>query len=304
MNRMLNLNGLGVNLVTPFNRSGEIDFPALERLVQHMCSSRVNFMVINGSASEAALLSLEEQNRVLDFVSEINGKTKPLIGGIPGGATRASVQRISGFNRRDLEAIYCDEPAPLASSPSGFIGHYRSVAQASPLPIIIEHKSGILGPHTVEALLTLAHEPNIVGVVESTGDVALHGALIRKKPKNFFVLSGRDVMALPLMALGAEGIISTIANAFPSECSKMMDQMEFGNFQDARIMHHALAPLLRILETEGVPTGIKAMLNHFQRMEHLVRLPNTPVSDEMKAALYRELAELPQPMVEGILSPV
>jgi len=149
----------------------------------------------------------------------------------------------------------------------------------------------------------LAHEPNIAGVVESTGDVALHGELIRKKPKNFFVLSGRDVMALPLMSMGADGIVSTIANAFPTDCSRMMDQMEFGNFQDARTMHHTLAPLLRILETEGVPTGIKAMLNHFQRMEHLVRLPNTPVSDEMKAALYRELAELPQSMVENVMSP-
>ena len=303
MNKPLSISGLGVNLVTPFNGSGEVDYPALERLVRRIRSTRVGFIVVNGSASEAAMLSLEEQIRVLDFVSEINDRKKNLIGGIPGMDTRSSVQRISTFARRDFQAVYCDEPLPIASSPSGYIGHFRSIAQAAPLPVIIEHKSGALGRHAAEALLTLSREPNIAGVVESTGDVALHGALIRNKPRDFFVLCGRDVMGLPLMALGAGGMLSTVANAFPADCCTMMDYMEFGNFHDARIIHHTLAPLLRILETEGAPTGIKAILSHFQRMEHLVRLPNTPVSDDMKQALYRALAELPQSMVEEVMSP-
>ena len=137
--------------------------------------------------------------------------------------------------------------------------------------------------------------------MDATGDVALNGELIRNTPDNFFVLTSRDVMMLPLMALGVDGAVSTIANAFPQECSDMMGQMAFGNFQDAQTTHHSLAPLLRILELEGEASGIKAILNHFHWLENLVRLPNTPVSEETRTAIYKELAALPQQMVENAM---
>lgn len=303
MNNSPIISGLAVNLVTPFNAQGEIDFPALEKLVRRIRHSDVHCIFINASSSEASMLDQNEQDRVVEFVSEINDNDKMLVGGIPGGSTRSCVQRIASFDQHGLTAIYCDEPLPQASSPSGYIGHFRSIAQSAPLPIIFEHKTGLLGTGAEEAILSLSKEQNIIGMVESTGDVALHGAIIRRKPESFSVMSGRDVMALPLMALGINGAVSTIANAFPMECARMMDQMVFGNFQDARETHHLLAPLLRILESEGSPTGIKSLLNHFQMMDHLVRLPNTPVSDKMRGELYRALAELPQTMVTPALNP-
>lgn len=301
MNNAFRLSGMGVNLITPFNAAGEIDFPALERLVLKIKSTPIEFIAVNGSASEAALLSPEECLRSLEFVSEINNKEKPLIGGLPGGNTRSCVSQIVGFTKRTpCSAILCHEPLPRARTASGYLGHFRSLAQASALPIIVEHNQSSI-PNVSDALIQLAKDPNVCGIIEATGDVALNGALIRERPDNFFVLTSRDVMMLPLMALGIDGAVSTIANAFPQECSKMMGQMAFGHFQDAQSTHHALAPLLRILELEGEASGIKAILNHFHELENLVRLPNTPVSKETRTAIYKELAALPQHMVEGAM---
>ena len=301
MNNALRLSGMGVNLVTPFNAAGEIDFPALERLVLKIKSTPIEFIAVNGSASEAALLSPEECLRSLEFVAEINNNEKPIIGGLPGGDTRSGVSQILSFTERTpCAAILCHEPLPRARTASGYLGHFRSLAQASALPIIIEHNQSSI-PDVSEALVELARDPNVCGIVDATGDVALNGELIRNTPDNFFVLTSRDVMMLPLMALGVDGAVSTIANAFPQECSDMMGQMAFGNFQDAQTTHHSLAPLLRILELEGEASGIKAILNHFHWLENLVRLPNTPVSEETRTAIYKELAALPQQMVENAM---
>ena len=301
MNKAFRLSGMGVNLITPFNAAGEIDFPSLERLVLKIKSTPIEFIAVNGSAAEAALLSPEECLRSLEFVGEINNKEKTLIGGLPGGDTRSCVSQIVSFTERTpCSAILCHEPLPRARTASGYLGHFRSLAQASALPIIVEHNESSI-PDVSEALVQLSKDPNICGIIEATGDVALNGELIRNTPDNFFILTSRDVMMLPLMALGIDGAMSTIANAFPQECSEMMGQMAFGNFQDAQSTHHALAPLLRIIELEGEASGIKAILNHFHEMENLVRLPNTPVSEETRTAIYKELAALPQHMVEGAM---
>ena len=207
---------------------------------------------------------------------------------------------MSFTERTPCSAILCHEPLPRARTASGYLGHFRSLAQASALPIIVEHNESSI-PDVSDALVQLSKDPNICGIIEATGDVALNGELIRNTPDNFFILTSRDVMMLPLMALGIDGAVSTIANAFPQECSEMMGQMAFGNFQDAQSTHHALAPLLRILELEGEASGIKAILNHFHELENLVRLPNTPVSEETRTAIYKELAALPQHMVEGAM---
>ena len=301
MNKAFRLSGMGVNLITPFNAAGEIDFPALERLVLKIKSTPIEFIAVNGSAAEAALLSPEECLRSLEFVAEINNKEKTLIGGLPGGDTRSCVSQIVSFTERTpCSAILCHEPLPRARTAPGYVGHFRSLAQASARPIIVEHNESSI-PDVSDALVQLSKDPNICGIIEATGDVALNGELIRNTPDNFFILTSRDVMMLPLMALGIDGAVSTIANAFPQECSEMMGQMAFGNFQDAQSTHHALAPLLRIIELEGEASGIKAILNHFHEMENLVRLPNTPVSEETRTAIYKELAALPQHMVEGAM---
>lgn len=298
--KSVHLTGHGVSLITPFNVTGEVDYPALEGLVNHLAKSRVSFISILGTASESNLLSLEERIRVLDFVSEINKGRKPLVGGIAASDTRTAVQRISTFKSRDFEAIICFSPLPEPSSVSGFVGHFRSLAQASHLPIIIENGRTNIEMSHIAGILELAKESQIVGVMDGSGDIGFHGALLRNRPDGFLVFSSRDALAMPLMALGIDGVISSIGNAFPNAYSDMVDQLIFGSLLDAREIHHQMAPLTRILEKEGAPTGIKAVLKHLQYCQNHVRLPNTPVSESTMSSIYQALADLPQ----GIISPV
>lgn len=292
------LSGQGVSLITPFNEAGEIDYPRLEGLVLRLVHDDSDFIIALGTSSECSLLSIEEQVRVLDFVSEINESRKPLIAGIAGADTRSSVQRAASFDRRDIAAIFCASSNPSASSQSGYIGHCRSVSVASPLPVILHnaHQFKTAGM-TCDTIMELAHEPNIVGVIECSGDVALTGELIRSRPDHFAILSGRDVMALPLLSLGVDGVVSSIGNAFSKEFGSMVHQLLFGSIHEARKTHHALAPLMRILETEGDPTCIKTILAHLNLCDARVRLPNTPVSNTTKQAIYDAIAELPLEML-------
>ncbi len=285
------IHGHGVSLITPFNPTGEVDYPALERLAKNLMVSKVDFIVVLGHASEAALLDGDEQIRVMDFISEINRGTKKLVGGVASTSTRNAIRRVSAFNQRDFTAIFCGTPSPKASSNSGYIGHYRSIAQASPLPILMHHDGvGI----DSEWVLEMAQEKNIAGVVDESGSIELMDLWLHNRPAGFGLLTARDAMALPLFALGIDGAISTIGNAFPEAFGEMIDLLAFGAINDARQRHHELAPLMRLMEQEGSPTAIKSILAQLQRCSSAVRLPNTPVSESTQRSLYRALAQLPR----------
>lgn len=288
------LSGQGVSLVTPFNALGEVDYPSLENLVSRCISGDADYLLVLGPSSECSLLSIEEQDRILDFVIEINANALPLVAGIASLDTRAAVQRVSSIGQNGIVAIYCAASNPMASSQSGHLGHFRSIAEAANKPILIQSPSSTSGNcMKAETILTLAEEPNITAVVECSGDVALNGMLLRKRPVGFSILSGRDVMTLPLLALGVDGAVTSLGNAFCKSWGAMTHRMLFGSVNDARVTHHIFAPLMRILEMEGEPTGIKTILAHLNLCESRVRLPNTPVSEDIKIALYRAIAELP-----------
>ncbi len=297
MNTELNsiLCGQGVSLVTPFNSAGEVDFPSLEKLVNRCISGDADYLLTLGPSSECSLLNIEEQNRILEFVVEINNGVKPLIAGISSSDTRSAVQRIATMSMTHVSGVFCAASNPVASSQSGHIGHFRSIAEASSLPILIQNSAeSLANSMSVETILTLAREPKIVGLVECSGNVALNGALLRSRPKGFSILSGRDVMTLPLLALGVDGAITSLGNAFGKSLGAMTHQMLFGSVNEAREVHHTFAPLMHILEMEGAPTGIKTVLAHLGLCDSRVRLPNTPVSESTKMALYRAIADLPQ----------
>lgn len=196
------IHGHGVSLITPFNPTGEVDYPALERLAKNLMVSKVDFIVVLGHASEAALLDDDEQVRVMDFISEINRGTKKLVGGVASTSTRNAIRRVSAFNQRDFAAIFCGTPSPTASSNSGYIGHYRSIAQASPLPILMHHDGH--GMNHSEWVLEMAQEQNIAGVVDESGSIELMDLWLHNRPDGFGLLTARDAMALPLFALGTK----------------------------------------------------------------------------------------------------
>lgn len=289
------LRGQGVSLVTPFNEIGEVDYPSLEKLVSRCIAGDADYLLVLGPSSECSLLSAEEQDRILDFTIEINGGSIPIIAGIASLDTRSAVQRISRIASDEIAGIYCAASHPNASSQSGHFGHFRSIAEASHKPILIQSPLSKSG-HSMnaETILALAEEPNIAGVVECSGDVALNGIILRKRPIDFSVISGRDVMALPLLALGVDGAVTSLGNAFCKSWGAMTHRMLFGSISEARVTHHFFAPLMRILEMEGEPTGIKTVLAHLNLCDSRVRLPNTPVSEDIKVSLYRAIAELPR----------
>ena len=286
------IQGHGVSLITPFNKIGDVDYPALERLTKTLSVSNVNFIVVLGNASEAALLDNDEQVRVMDFVSEINNGAKPLMGGVASNSTRNAIRRLSVFNRRDFTAVFCGSPLPKASSNTGQIGHYRSLAQESPLPIFLHHQNA--EPGLSEWVMDLGGEKNIAGAVDESGALGLIDHWLRERPDGFSILSARDIMTLPLYSLGIDGAVSTIGNAFPNEFGEMIDLLAFGALNDGRKRHHELAPLMHLLELEGKPTAIKSILAQLHRCHSAVRLPNTPVSEATQRAIYQALAELPE----------
>ena len=292
--------GHGVSLITPFNETGEVDYPALERLTTSLINSKVQFIVVLGHASEAALLEEDEQIRVMDFVSEINNGVKTLVGGVACTSTRNAIRRVSTFDRRDFSSIFCGSPAPSASTNSGFVGHYRSIAQASPLPIFMHHERAL--PGQSEWVLEMAHEKNISGVIDETGSIELVDRWVQERPHGFRLLSARDSKALPLYALGIDGAVSTIGNAFPDAFGEMIDLLAFGAMNDARVRHHELAPLMRIMEKEGRPATIKSVLSHLNRCASSVRLPNTPVTETTQQQVYRAIAALPEHISSKLLS--
>ena len=294
------IHGHGVSLITPFNATGEVDYPALERLTTSLIRSNVHFLVVLGHASEAALLDEDEQVRVMDFVSEINNGTKELVGGVAGTSTRNAMRRVATFDRRDFTSIFCGTPAPLPSSNSGYIGHYRSIAQASPLPILMHHERAIAGQS--EWVLEMANEKNVSGVIDESGRVELFDQWIQNRPSGFGLLSARDSMALPLFALGIDGVVSTIGNAFPDAFGEIVDLLDFGAMHEARLRHHELASLLRVMEIEGRPTTIKSVLSQLNRCSPSVRLPNTPVTEATHQLIYKAIAELPEHIGSKLLS--
>lgn len=292
--------GHGVSLITPFNDTGEVDYPALERLTKILMDSKVNFIVVLGHASEVTLLDEDEQVRVMDFISEINNGTKDLVGGVASTNTRNAIRRVSAFNRRDFKSIFCGTPMPAASSNSGCIGHYRSIAQESPLPILMHHESAL--PGQSEWVMEMAQEKNVAGVVDESGSIELMDHWLQNRPSGFGLLSARDSMALPLFALGIDGAISTIGNAFPDAFGEMIDLLAFGAMNEARTRHHELSPLMRLLEKEGRPTAIKSVLSQLNRCLPAVRLPNTPVTETTQQLIYQAIAELPEHIASKLLN--
>lgn len=285
------IQGHGLHLITPFNDRSEVDFPALERILARALAAEVSFIWVLGPASELPLSSAIEREQVLDFVSDwVRGRV-PLVVGIDGSDTRSVVRSCDRFVFPGAAALAVE--APHALSQAGIVGHFRSVAEASPLPVVMvnpapAHQGG-MSPTTA---ITLAEDRRFLGLIEASGEVAAVGEVFRRRRPDFKLLCGVDALAWPLMALGADGVTSAISNVFPETISRLLAHAAFGQMDDARAAHHELAPLMWREQREGIAPAIKSMLHHLGRAKPHVRLPNTPVSEELKSEIYAALADL------------
>ena len=271
--------GTGVALVTPFNESGDIDFTALTKIVEHVLKGNVDYLLVMGTTGESVVLSKEEREAVIDHVLKVNDGNCPVVLGIGGNNTAAVVAQIESQDFFGISGILSVSPYYNKPNQRGIYAHYSAIAEACPVPIILYNVPSRTGCMiSAETTLSLAEDfENIVATKEASGNLDAIMEIIRNKPKGFAVISGDDALALPLMALGAKGVISVIANGFPLKMSSMIRFGLEGNYVAARKIHYELVELIRNIFHDGNPAGIKAVLDHLELAEKFVRLPLVPI---------------------------
>lgn len=294
MNKLISsLHGLGVALVTPFHTDGKVDFPSLQRLVEHQIQGGTDFLVVLGTTGETPTLNADEQRRVVDFVLEVNAKRLPVVVGITGNATTALCERIATFDATGVTAFLVASPAYNKPSQTGIIRHFERIAEVSTRPVILYNVPGRTGSNmSAQTTLELSKHPNICGVKEASGDMAQISEILAGRASDFAVWSGDDALAMATVALGAEGVISVLGNAFPAPMSSMIQQAAFGQVHESRATNASLTPLMRLIFEEGNPTGIKSALNHLGLCKSTVRLPLVEATRSLNDKIYSAIASL------------
>lgn len=287
------LRGLGVALVTPFHEDGSIDFRALEKLVMHQARGGTDFLVVLGTTGETPTLDENEQRQVVDFIIEVSRGQLPIVVGVTGNATRALCDRISSWNVEGISAFLVASPAYNKPSQAGIVQHFTEVANFAKLPVILYNVPGRTASNMEAATtLALAQHPNVCGIKEASGNLIQIEQIIAERPKGFLVWSGDDALAMPTVAMGAEGVISVLGNAFPQELGAMIQQAAFGQVHEARETHKMFANVISLLFEEGNPVGIKSALSHLGLCQPTVRLPLVEASKPLSDQLYSALATM------------
>lgn len=289
---MKNFRGAGVALVTPFNQDLSIDFPALKRLVREQIDGGTDFLVVQGTTGESPTLSSAEKQLVLETVLEENNGRLPVVYGVGGNDTKAVCE---AFSRIPAGVDGILSVAPYYNKPiqRGFVAHYKMIADYTDLPIIMYNVPGRTGSNmTAETTLELAEVSNIVAMKEASGNMEQIMEIIRLKPADFLLLSGDDALTMPLIAAGADGVISVVANSFPDQFSKMVHASLKGDLSEARRHHYDLLPVTKLFFTEGNPGGVKIALEELGWMRAEMRLPLVQVSDALKKSIIGETKKL------------
>ncbi|MCC7331817.1 MAG: 4-hydroxy-tetrahydrodipicolinate synthase [Flavobacteriales bacterium] len=282
--------GTGVAIVTPFKDDRSVDYIGLEKLVEHLISGGVNYLVVNGTTGESATLSRQEKLDVLASVIKFNNKRLPIVFGIGGNNTQDIVDCFKTYDFTGVDAILSVSPFYNKPSQEGIYQHYKAIAEVSPLPLILYNVPARTGSHMeAETVLRLAKDfKNIIGVKEASGVIFNSMKIIKNRPEGFLVLSGDDILNLPIIASGGDGIISVIANAFPSDYSKMVKSALAGDFRTAQQMHYKYFDMVHYMFVDGNPPGIKATLKILGICKDTLRLPLVNVS----SATYQALENL------------
>lgn len=288
-NMIERLKGLGVALVTPFTDNGEVDYAALERLVDYVIEGGVDYLVVMGTTGETPTLALPERVAVLRAVKARNAGRLPLVVGVGGNDTARVVELIDQTNLDGVDAILSVTPFYNKPSQRGLFEHYKYIAERSPRPIILYNVPGRTGVNmTAETTLRIAREcPNVVAIKEASGDIVQIKEIIANAPEGFLTISGDDSLALPIMQAGGVGVISVAANAFPCYFADLIGEQARGGSRANDEKFEKIRPTVKMLFAEGNPPGVKAALAVRGVVKNNLRLPLVPVSDE----LYESLRE-------------
>ena len=270
--------GLGVALITPFTSDGSVDFKSLTCLVEHLIDNGADFLCILATTSEAPCLSAYEKEEVKKHVIDINRGRLPILMGCGGNNTKAIVDELKNSDWRGIDGVLSVCPYYNKPSQEGLYQHFKAIAEASPLPVVLYNVPGRTGVNLKpETTVRLANDcENIIAIKEASGSLEQVDEIIKNKPARFDVLSGDDALTFSMVASGAAGSISVIGNALPKEVSRMI-RLEFkGEYEAARTIHHRFTELYSLLFIDGNPAGVKALLHEMGFIENVLRLPLVP----------------------------
>ena len=270
--------GLGVALVTPFTTEGEVDYKALKRLVEYLIQNGADFLCMLATTGETPCLSTDEKNKIKQLVIDVNRGRVPILIGCGGNNTRAVVEELKTTDWTGIDGILSVCPYYNKPSQEGLYQHFKAIAEASPLPVVLYNVPGRTGINMKsETTVRLANDcENIVAIKEASGSLEQVDEIIKNKPDRFDVISGDDALTFSMVASGAAGSISVIGNALPREVSRMI-RLEFkGEYEGARTIHHRFTELYSLLFVDGNPAGVKALLHEMGFIENVLRLPLVP----------------------------
>ncbi|RLD34352.1 MAG: 4-hydroxy-tetrahydrodipicolinate synthase [Bacteroidetes bacterium] len=286
--------GTGVAIITPFNKEKQVDYQALEKLLEHIINGGVDFIVSMGTTSEAATLTEEEKEQVLSKVLRVVDNRKPVVLGIGGNNTQKVVETLKNTNFDQISGILSVAPYYNKPNQRGLYEHFSLIAKYSPRPVILYNVPGRTSSNiSAETTLKLAHEfDHIVAVKEASGNFTQIMEIVKNKPDGFKVLSGDDALTLPLISIGVEGVISVVANAFPDRFSTMVRQALQGNLSKAKSIHYELIDIINQLFADGNPAGVKKALSLLNITEDYLRLPLVEVNQDVAEKLSRLIRQL------------
>lgn len=266
--------------MTPFKNDSSIDFMAMGRVINHVISGGVNYIVLMGTTGESATLTKDEKQALISYVAEVIDKRVPLVIGIGGNNTQEVINSIKHFDLSPVDGILSVAPYYNKPGQRGLIEHFKAISSCSPLPVILYNVPGRTSVNiSADTCLQLAHDcENIVGIKEASGDMNQILKILRGKPDNFSVISGDDMMSIPIIAAGGSGVISVLANAFPAQCCELVNNALKNNFKTAREIQYKIIELIDLCFIEGNPSGVKAMMHTMNLCQNNLRLPLVPVS--------------------------
>lgn len=284
---MKQLIGMGVALVTPFTSENSIDVEALTHLVEYQIKNGTDYLVVLGTTAETSTLSKEEKQLVISTIVKANKNRLPLVLGIGGNNTAQVIKEIQTTDLKDFCAILSVSPYYNKPTQQGIYLHFKAIAQSTEKPIILYNVPSRTGANmNPETVIRLANEfDNIVAVKEAAGDMIQALQLLQNKPENFLILSGDDMLALPMTSAGGSGVISVIGQGFPNEFSKLVHLALQGRTKEAYQIHYALMESIFLIFKEGNPAGIKVILEKLNICSSQVRLPLAAASEELRTEI-------------------
>jgi len=290
----MEIKGLGVAMITPFDKMGNIDFDKIPKIIDNIVSGSANYIVVLGTTAETSLLTTEEKNQLIKIIIEANNSRLPLVIGIGGNNTDSVIKEINKTNLYHFSAILSVSPYYVKPTQKGIIKHYSMISKVSPIPLILYNVPSRTGSMIeIDTYLEIIDQnDNILGIKEASGNLSFAQDLIKASPSNIKVICGDDQLTLPMILSGGSGSISVIANAFPSKISKMISFAMSQKVSKAYEIHFELLDLVKLLFLEGNPTGIKELMSQLSLCSNILRLPLLKASSELSEKISNKLKEI------------